>query len=479
MRGITSAAAYVPFRRLDRSQISGFLGTGGGRGTRSVASHDEDTTTMGVEAARLALRAAPAAAPDALWFATSTPAYHDKTNATAIHAALRQERRIPAYDFGGALRSGVGALQAALAGSGSVLVVSADRRDGLPGSADEAGSGDAGAALLVGEGDGGRPVLAEHVASATATDEFVDRWRAPGEARSRLWEERFGENRYVALGAEAWADALKQGAVSAQSVDRVVVTGMHARATKVLAGRLGLAEGALADDLAATVGRPGAAHPALVVTSMLEEEATLAPAGGRLVAVVHLADGADVVLLRTTAALGRWRPGAPVAAQVAAGAPLSYAKFLAWRGMLELEPPRRPEPARVSSSAAWRSEDWKFGFVGSKDRRSGALHMPPARVSMQGGAVDDMVPVPMADATGTIVTFTIDRMVYSPSPPVVFAIVDFDGGGRFPVELTDVDAEQVAIGDRVEMTFRRLFTADGIHDYFWKARPHRAAGEGH
>jgi hydroxymethylglutaryl-CoA synthase len=25
----------------------------------------------------------------------------------------------------------------------------------------------------------------------------------------------------------------------------------------------------------------------------------------------------------------------------------------------------------------------------------------------------------------------------------------------------------------VEMTFRRLFTADGIHDYFWKARPVR------
>ena len=24
------------------------------------------------------------------------------------------------------------------------------------------------------------------------------------------------------------------------------------------------------------------------------------------------------------------------------------------------------------------------------------------------------------------------------------------------------------------MTFRRLFTADGIHNYFWKARPVRA-----
>jgi uncharacterized OB-fold protein len=76
----------------------------------------------------------------------------------------------------------------------------------------------------------------------------------------------------------------------------------------------------------------------------------------------------------------------------------------------------------------------------------------------------------MSEATGTIVTFTIDKLAYSPSPPVVFAVVDFVGGGRLPVELTDVDPDEVAIGARVEMTFRKLFTADGIHNYFWKAR---------
>ena len=479
MRGILSTAGYVPFRRLNRALISDFLGSGGGRGTRSVASHDEDTTTMGVEAARVALAAAPAAAPDALWFATSTPAYADKTNAAAIHAALQQGSEVPAYDFGGALRSGIGALQAALAGTGTILVVSADRRDGLPGSSDEAAGGDAGAALLVGDDAEGHPVLAELVTVASATDEFVDRWRAPGESRSKLWEERFGETRYVSLGREAWSRALKQAGLGADEVDRVVVTGMHARATKVLGGKLGLADGALADDLTGVLGRPGTAHPALALAAALEDEAATAPGGGRTVALVHLADGADVLVLRTTPALGDWRPGATVRRQIAAGAPLPYGKFLAWRGMLELEPPRRPEPSRVSSSAAWRSEGWKFGFVGTRDRSSGALHMPPARVSMQGGSFDDMVPVSMADARGTIVTFTIDRMVYSPSPPVVFAIVDFDGGGRFPVELTDVDADEVAIGDRVEMTFRRLFTADGIHDYFWKARPVRHVGEGH
>ena len=96
---------------------------------------------------------------------------------------------------------------------------------------------------------------------------------------------------------------------------------------------------------------------------------------------------------------------------------------------------------------------------------------------MEGGAVDDMEPLAMADAVGTVVTFTIDRMVFSPSPPVVFAIVDFDGGGRFPVELTDVDASEVKVGGRVEMTFRRLFSADGIHDYFWKGRPVRQGGD--
>jgi uncharacterized OB-fold protein len=212
---------------------------------------------------------------------------------------------------------------------------------------------------------------------------------------------------------------------------------------------------------------------ASVLESMAADD-TLQP--GTAVVLLHLADGADAVILRTTAALSKWQPARPIAQQVAQGAELRYSKFLAWRGQLLPEPPRRPEPARVSSTAAHRSEEWKFGFVGSRDRTSGAVHLPPSRISMEGGAVDDMEPLAMADVAGTVVTFTIDRLAYSPSPPIVFAIVDFDGGGRYPVELTDVDASEIQVGSRVEMTFRRLFSADGIHDYFWKARPARQGG---
>jgi uncharacterized OB-fold protein len=138
-----------------------------------------------------------------------------------------------------------------------------------------------------------------------------------------------------------------------------------------------------------------------------------------------------------------------------------------------LEPPRRPAPDRISASVAGRTEDWKYGFVGSRDRSSGELHMPPARVSRVGDTIDDMEAAPMSDVQGTIALITVDRIAYSPSPPIVFAVVDFDGGGRLPVELCDLDADSLQIGDRVELTFRRLFTAEGIHNYFWKARPVR------
>jgi len=471
-RGIVGIAGYVPYRRLQRAEVAKVFGTGGGKGARSVASHDEDTTTMGVEAARRALRSAPAAAPRALWFATATPAYLDKTNAATVHAALRQPAEVAAFDFGGALRSGPGALRTALdaGGSGTTLVVVSDLRDGLPTSGDEAAGGDGAAAVLVGDDAPGTPVIAEFLGGASVTDEFLDRWRTPGDRRSRTWEERFGETRYVPLGADAWQSGLKAAGVTAEDVDRVVVTGMHGRAAKALGRRLGVREGALADDLSTTVGQTGAAHAVLILAALLEQSAP-----GEVVAVVSLADGADVLVFRTTAALADWTPTDPVADQVAAGADLPYGKFLTWRGMVTPEPPRRPEPQRVSSSAAWRNEDWKFGFVGSRDRTSGAVHLPPSRVSMQGGAVDDMVPVDRADAEATIATYTIDRLAYSPSPPIVFAVLDFDGGGRFPVELTDVDPDTVDIGDRVRMTFRKLYTSDGIHDYFWKATPVRTA----
>ena len=463
MRGIISYGCYLPYRRLDRAEISSLLGKGGGSGTRTVASFDEDTTTLGVEAARLALHGVDQA-PAVLSFASVSPTYFDRTNATAIHAALRLPRSTAAIDMLGSQRSAVGAFEMALRSSDTHLVVGSDIRIGLPSSGDEAAGGDGAAALLIGSDEDGQ-VLAEYLGGAVATDEFVDRWRVPGAVVSKQWEERFGEVVYGPLATQAVAEAMESTGLTTADVTTAAITGLHGRAIARTSAKLGFTN--VVDDLGRTVGNTGAAHPALLLGSMLDTASS-----GDVLALVTYADGVQVSLFRVTTAIADHQAKRTVADQLEAGGSVSYAKYLSWRDMLPIEPPRRPEPDRPSSSAAYRNADWKYGLVASRDQESSRMYMPPARVSAD-GAVDQMDHIPMADAVGTIATFTIDKLVYSPSPPVVFGIIDFDGGGRLPIEIADVDADEVSIGDRVEMTFRRLYAGDGISNYFWKARPIR------
>ncbi|HEX9890405.1 MAG TPA: OB-fold domain-containing protein [Nitriliruptorales bacterium] len=460
MTGILAYGAYVPHHRLRREAIAQTLGSRAGGGTRAVAAYDEDSTTLGVEAARQAGRADVTAAR--LLFATATPAYLDKTNATAIHSALGLPSSAIALDAGGALRSGVGALLTALQGGPPTLVVTSDVRTGRPGSDEEAGGGDAAAALLVGDGEA---VLAEFVGSASATAELMDRWRLPGETTSRVWEERFGASVYAPLVEEAVTAAMKECGLTLDEVDHVVVAGTHARAVRQAKA---LAGDKLVDDLAAVVGNPGTAQAGLILASLLDQADP-----GRTIALVSLADGVDVIVLRTTNAIAQHTPVVPVAGQIAAGRDdLDYASFLTWRGFLDRQGPRRPDPTRIAAPPSFRNRQWKFGFVGSRDESSGAIHLPPQRVSFQGQAVDEMEPIALAEVKGTVATFTTDHLAWSPSPPTIVGVIDFDGGGRYMAEIADTD--QVAIGDRVEMTFRRIYTAEGVHNYFWKARPVRA-----
>ena len=469
--GIVAAGAYVPERRLERGVIATALGTPPGPGTRSVAAYDEDSTTMGVEAARNALAGLPAAlAPRRLLFATAGPAYLDKTNATAIHAALGLDPAVGAYDVAGAVRSGSGALRFAADATEPTLVVLSDVRTGLPGGADERDGGDGAVALLF--APDGPDDQARLVAWGAATLEFLDRWRLPGEPAAHVWEERFGEHAYVPVAQAAFADACKVADTPPDGLAHVVVTGVHTRAARVVAKSLGIRPDALVDDLTAAIGNTGTAHPGIVLTAVLEQ----AKPGDRI-AVVTLADGADAMILEAMDALGSVSPRRSVAEQLASGrSGLSYETFLTWRGMLEREPPRRPDPVAPAAPPSLRHDSWKFAFTGSCCDECGQRHLPPARVCARCSAVDRMQPVPMADVPAVVATFTVDRLAFTPSPPLVAAVLDFDGGGRFRCELTDVVPEEIAIGDRVEMTFRRVATAQSVHNYFWKGRPARDAG---
>lgn len=459
MPGILAYGAYVPVGRLDRSAIAATLGQPAGRGPRSVASHDEDSTTLAVEACRVALRRAPVN-PEAVLLSTVTPTYLDRTNAAAVHAALALDPSCAAYDLGGASRSATGTLRMALGSATPTLVVAADVRTGLPGSGDESAGGDAAAAFLVGDG----PVLAELVGSATATLEALDRWRVPGESASRQWEDRFAEFGQVPLAEEAAERALKDAGLARGDVTAVVVAGLHERSCARLAKSLGATPSAVT----ATVGNPGAAQPGLLLVEALD---TLS--AGQHVLLVHVADGVDAFVFRATAELERARTWQPLAQTVTVGTrPVAYPSFLTWRGMLDREPPRRPDPDPPSPPVSARHQAWKHGFVAGVCTRCGTRHLPAGQTCMSCGSAEPMEPVRLADTRGTVVTCTVDRLAYSLNPPVVAAVIDVDGGGRFQTEIADCDPSTVGIGSRVEMTFRRFFLArNGIANYFWKARP--------
>jgi hydroxymethylglutaryl-CoA synthase len=431
--GLVAYATYLPRYRLAGSDV------GLRRGDRVVASYDEDSTTMAVAAAARALEGR--ALPANLYFATSSPAYADKTNASAIHAALGLPYASFATDLCGTGRSGFAAWRAAAATGG--LALNADVRVGRPGSADERLGGDGAAALLFGEG----PAIADVLATTSHTAEFLDRWRSPRSVTGEQWEERFGADRYAALIRAAVDQILDEAGLA--EVDHVVVACPNSAITK----RVGTLVKALKSTRTSPAGFSGVADAGIALASVLDFAEP-----DETILVVSACDGCDAVLLRTTAQLPLARQSTPVSVQRAEGIVVPHLTYLSWHGLVELEPPRRPEPDRPAAPPAARAEEWKFGFAGTRCRRCSFC-----------GTTDEMDAAPVATLHGTIVTHTVDYLAYSPSPPMIQAVLDVDGGGRCTIEVTDAEPERLRVGARVAFTFRRLFTSGGVHDYFWKS----------
>ena len=183
---------------------------GAGKGERAVASYDEDSVSMAVEAARDAVRGGVAV--DAVLFATTSPAYAEKLDTATIQAALdlpesgqlRRARRLLAH---GTRRAAPrprprGRRAAARSCAPSDVVV------GAPGGARESQGGDGAVAFVTGPR---RDAIARVLGRASATIEILDVWRLPEERFPRQWEERFTADTMAPAIADAAKRALDDG----------------------------------------------------------------------------------------------------------------------------------------------------------------------------------------------------------------------------------------------------------------------------
>jgi hydroxymethylglutaryl-CoA synthase len=81
--------------------------------------------------------------------------------------------------------------------------------------------------------------------------------------------------------------------------------------------------------------------------------------------------------------------------------------------------------------------------------------------------------IPLSDSKGSLFTYSMDERALVVDPPNVLAAVNLDGGGRIFSQMTDRDVHNLKIGMPMDLTFRRIHDALGVHNYFWKCRPVR------
>lgn len=474
MSGITAIGAYIPMYRLSRKVFAQSWGTGGGAGERSVASYDEDSLTMAVEAGLDLLKSHGAREEvDALYFASTTAPYGEKSAGTLAATAIDLGSGVRTMDFGGTIRSGTSALLAALdavnAGSvRNVLVVAADDRWGYPRSVMEATFGNAGAALMVSAGD----AAVEVVAQVSLANEINDVWRTSSNRFVTTWEDRFViQHGYDGTTKKAIHAVLEKAGLKPADVAKAIVYAPDARNHTALIKGAGFdAQSQAQDNLIATVGNAGAAHVLLMLVAALEE----VEAGQKLL-VAGYGEGADALVLEVKHKPPKARA---VSGHLAMKRVLdSYEKYAGYRGIVQTEPaaPLRVEPY-AASTITWRDQSFTLRLHGSKCNQCGTVAHPIQRVCYTCQSKDDYREVRLSDKPGTIYNFTRDHLAGGLEPPVLNTVVESDEGKcRVYAIATDAEASEAVIDTRVEFTFRKMHELRDAHHYYWKVRPIRDA----
>ena len=480
MVGITSYGAYIPLQRINRKIIFNATGWSASAtslpGEKAVANYDEDSVTMAVAASIDCLTGTDRDKVGGLYFATTTPPYRERQSAGIIATALDLRPDVQAADFSDSLKAGTHALLAACdavkAGSEKNIVVCAsDCRLGRPGSSQEVIFGEGGAALMVGDSD----VIATLEGSYTLTYDFGDQWRADGEKFNRMWEDRWVRDEgYTKFIPEAINGLLKKYKLNIKDFAKVVIPCVYLREHQGIAKALQLDEKQVQKELLTTVGDTGTANSLMMLVAALED----AKPGDKIL-VTSYGNGSDAMFFQVTEHIEKARNRRGIKKHLASRKELAnYERYLSFRDVIPMEAGFRGEVGPTRLSLAWRERRVILALGGCKCKHCGTPQYPYQRVCVNPkcGKIDEMEYYRFSDKKAKLFCYTSDVLAYSVSPPEMYGVLDFEGGGRYAFNITDCGMESLAVDMLLEMSFRRKYVDNvrGIHGYFWKAVPPRA-----
>ncbi len=459
--GLRSWGVAVPRRKLTNEVTGKAWNRPGLPGSRSIAGHDEDALTLGVQAALEATRDIEPGEVDGIVFASTTAPFLEKLGAVILAEVLGISMQSRFLDLGASLGAGNVGLATAcdLVNSGScrnVLVVAADTRTPRPGADDEFLYGHAGAAFVVGAGKDA-PALIEAYCREAAFQ--FDAWRR---AEDRFF--RSGDVRFARIGAYLKPMQLVLDRVTGEmgwkpgDIGKVVLYSPDIKSGAGFLKKNGFdLKKQYADFASPVVGLTGVAHTPLMLCAALDR------AGEQeRVLVLGYGDGADALALRVQSATPRSSFKDSVAKQFE----ISYNHYLRVRGLLPGD--GGGETAFSSEIMEERNKGLWYGLRAKKCPSCGGVVTLPLSRCPHCANESGLVDFPL-QRTGTVFAVTHEYYFPTPEPPLGMAVVNLDGGGRLTLQVAD-ENESMVVGDRVELVFRRLHDAGHRPNYFWKCR---------
>jgi uncharacterized OB-fold protein len=229
---------------------------------------------------------------------------------------------------------------------------------------------------------------------------------------------------------------------------------------------------AVRDSLSARLGDTGVAHPLVMLAHALEEVGA-----AKTILVAAFGSGVDVLILRTTARIAALPARQGVSGSLARRfADTNYVRYLFANGHIDLDRGMRAEfETKQPLTALYRNRKAVLGLVGGRGVRTGNVQFPKSAIGVNGDAQagETMEDYPLAERTAFILTHTADNLTYSPDPPALYGMIEFEGGGRMNVEFCDMEQEALAVGLPMRMMFRikSIDEQRQFRRYFWKAAP--------
>ncbi len=396
---------------------------------------------------------------DGIFFATSTPVFHNRSHASFLADLLNLPQGILALDFTNSFRSGTDALLLAseLIDSGkfkNILIVAADVD--FPGIGKELSTpfGHAACSILIGNEKGiGEISFAKSFSSA-----FAEEFSYKG--KSIQYDSRFSRDAGFKTNLISSLGKFKS---IPKTVDAVILNSLYARMAGGIFAKAGFNEKQFAKDiLSSKIGNTGSVHALLLLINEIENEK-------KTILLADYSNGTNLFEIKNKTTVKQ----KPLQEQLKNFDSInSYQDYLLLRKAGNFNSVKYHTKEMFSSEMMQEREKETLLYLkGLKCEKCGTIYyLKSARCKK---CKCDKFSIVQLKNTGTVYAFTSEHYFPTSFPPITMAIIDLDGGGRMTVQQTDTmypENNRMEIGSKVKLVLRKMMENDAKPNYFWKAK---------